>query len=207
MLCCAGGIQRRGLTSSGVGICCGCFARLRRSGDERFRYDDSCVCLCPAFGRSFGGLSGESIRKASFSSHVRWGERGAPVMAFAPPRLPKSAYWVQNTQVDSCGIPHPRFPVKVSDFREPHAPFLRATCRKFGASREKRARYGAPLDLLLVKFPINFLVGSGCEPPRRGPRLSIALPCVSARSHHKAKKACWVKASSRMRHLLAETVR
>src|ERR1700733_7435998 len=34
MLCCGGGIRRSGLISSGVGICCGCFGRLLRAGDE-----------------------------------------------------------------------------------------------------------------------------------------------------------------------------
>jgi hypothetical protein len=33
---------------------------------------------------------------------------------------------------------------------------------------------------------------SGCETPPQGRRLSIALPSVSSRTHHKAKKACWV---------------
>src|ERR1700678_844619 len=34
MPCCGGGIQRNGLISSGVGICCGSFGRLLRSGDK-----------------------------------------------------------------------------------------------------------------------------------------------------------------------------
>jgi hypothetical protein len=41
------------------------------------------------------------------------------------PSCPCGYLGSQSFPVELCGIPHPRFPVKVSGFREPYAPFLK----------------------------------------------------------------------------------
>jgi hypothetical protein len=69
----------------------------------------------------------------------------------------------QGMQVERCGIPHPRFPVKVGGSREPYAPFLKerrirclvqCSVQEIRASREERARYGVPSTLLRRDCPI-----------------------------------------------------
>jgi len=69
---------------------------------------------------------------------------------------------LQSMQVEGCGIPHPRFPVKVGGFRELYAPFLKERRTRGLVQRNFQEIRGISRKTSEILGTLGFVAGPGC---------------------------------------------